>query len=72
MEINKTTVYTLSKEEIETACYSAYVRKLEALKVNAWFAGSEIKFFASTSTEDDAVFDMRCELEIVENDQIAE
>jgi len=59
MEINKTTVYTLTKEEIETACYSAYTRKLEALKVNAWFSGNDIKFFASTSMDEDIVFVVR-------------
>lgn len=68
MEINKTTIYTLTKEEIETACYSAYVSKLGDLKVNAWFSGSDIKFFAETFSENDSVFEMRCELTIIENE----
>ena len=67
MEVKSRITYTLSKEEIETACYSAYVRKLEELKVNAWFSENELKFFADTSSENGEVYNMRCELEIYQN-----
>lgn len=43
MEINKTTVYTLTKEDIREVCYFLFVQKLKGLEVNACFEVSDIK-----------------------------
>lgn len=43
MEINKTTVYTLTKSDIQEVCYSLFVQKLKALGVNAYFEVGDVK-----------------------------
>ena len=43
MEMKTTTVYTLSKEEIEKACYSMFVQKMKDLGINTWFDVSDIE-----------------------------
>lgn len=43
MEVNKTTTYTLTKNDIQEVCYSLFVQKLKALGVNAYFEVGHVK-----------------------------
>lgn len=59
MKINKTrtTVYTLSKEEIKRACYDAYIIKLKDLGISIWFDKNNIELSLET---------IECKLTIIE------
>jgi len=66
MEINKTTVYTLTKEDIREVCYSLFVQKLKGLGINACFGVIDVKI----DSEDGDLTDIFAELKITEKENI--
>ena len=56
-KITKTRVCTLSKEEIQEACYDAYVKKFKDLGMSIWFDASDVKLNSET---------IECKLTIIE------
>lgn len=44
----KTTVYTLSKKEIQQSCYDAYVTKFKDLGISIFFDEKDIKLSSET------------------------
>lgn len=67
MEMNKTTVYTLNREDIQEACYSLFVQKLKGLKINAYFEVGDVKFLDS---DDEGIYGLSAELKIIEKENI--
>lgn len=69
MEINKTTVYTLTKEDIREVCYSRFVQKLKGLGVNAGFEVSDVKLSGYDDNNGD-LDHLTAELKITEKENI--
>lgn len=67
MEINKTTVYTLTKENIREVCYALFVHKFKKLGINACFDVGEVKLL---HYDDEEFNGLTAELKITEKENI--
>lgn len=69
MKANKTTVYTLNKEDIREVCYSLFVQKLKTQGINAYFEVDAVKIEGYGGI-DGYMTDVWAQLTIVEDETI--
>jgi len=70
MEINKTTIYKLSKEDIREVCYSLFVQSLKKLGVSSYFEVSDIKIDGYGDSQEGGLLDLWVELTITEKESL--